>query len=197
MTLELKDTFNMKPSSPALFASLCGIFLWSVSLPLWSCPLNANLISQTFEQVEQLEQRSQLTGRCDYSWARKNQQELESQNAEQLRQGVQASQQLAPLWNRLVLEQYRRAENPNQAEVLFNQLISQGPPARFGSPDPLKGLAFKKLDRHSAWDESNKALLFVKGAQIYRLHLQVFGLDTDELKAKAQTLSKAVSQDTP
>lgn len=170
-----------------------SLFWWPLAAPLWSCPLPSEAVQRVFEGTPALEQRSQLPGRCDYSWARDNQEQIAASNADQLKQGAGVNQALSPLWHRLQLDLYTQAETPAQARIQFKQLISTGPTPGFGSPDPLQGLNFESLRPEAAWDKQQHALLFVKGRSIYRLHLQVPGLTPEKIREKALALSEAVN----
>lgn len=173
-----------------LFSTL---FWWAMAAPLWSCPLPTEAVQRVFENTPALEQRSQLPGRCDYSWARAQQTQIAEQNAERLKQGAGADTTQASLWHRLQLEVYARTESTSQAKQQFQVLLNEGPPQRYGSPDPLKELQFSPVRPHAAWDKQQSALLFVKGNAIYRLHLQVPGLTPEKTLEKALALSEAVT----
>ncbi len=173
-----------------LFSTLC----WgAMTSPLWSCPLPTEAVQRVFENTPALEQRSQLPGRCDYSWARAEQAQIAEQNAERLKQGAGSNPTQAPLWHRLQLEVYAQLESVSQAKSQFQTLLNEGPPQRYGSPDPLQKLQFTQIRPYTAWDKQQSALLFVKDNAIYRLHLQVPGLTPEKTLEKALALSEAVS----
>ena len=50
--------------------------------------LSSDIIMTVFEKTPQLEQRSKLPNRCDYSWARKDQTQIEQKNIAELKQGA-------------------------------------------------------------------------------------------------------------
>lgn len=176
-----------------LRTGLCGAVLWSIALPLWSCPLNPASITQIFETTPMLEQRSQLPGRCDYSWARQDQPELQGANAASLKQGAGKYTSTAPLWNQLVLEQYQTTVSAAAAIKALQKITRNGPEPKFGSPDPLKGLGFETLSETAAWDKQANVLLFAKGRHLYRLQLKVFSFAPEMLQAKALAVSEALS----
>lgn len=161
---------------------LGSILLWSISLPLWSCPLEASSITQIFETTPLLEQRSKVSDRCDFSWARAQQNQLKEIST-------------TPLWNQLVLEHYRASHNEAEALKALQDILSNGPAPKFGSPDPLQGLGFEKLSATAAWDKQTKVLLFAKGKHLYRLQLKVFGFEPEELQSKALAVSQAIQTD--
>ena len=171
---------------------LGSALLWSISLPLWSCPLDAASITQIFETTPLLEQRSEVSSRCDYSWARAKQNQLKEANAESLKRGAGKDTSTTPLWNQLVLEHYRATANKAAALTTLQSLVSQGPAPQFGSPDPLQGLGFEFLSTTAAWDKQANVLLFAKGKHLYRLQLKVFALEPEELKTKALAVSEAL-----
>ena len=113
----------MLKQAQTLRSGLCSTLLWSISLPLWSCPLPPASVTQVFESTPMLEQRSQLPERCDYSWARENQDQLQAANAASLKQGAGEDTRTTPLWNQLILEQY---QSTNSAAAAISALASRG-----------------------------------------------------------------------
>ncbi len=183
----------MLKQAQMLCSGLCGALLWSMALPLWSCPLNPTSMTQIFESTPMLEQRSQLPGRCDYSWAREDQAQLQAANAASLKQGAGKDTSTTPLWNQVVLEQYQTTSSAAAAVAALQKITRNGPEPKFGSPDPLKGLGFEKISETAAWDKQARVLLFAKGNHLYRLQLKVFSLEPEALQAKALAVSEALS----
>ena len=155
--------------------------------------LSAGQLTAVFEKTPALQQRSQLPGRCDYSWARADQQEIRQENRQELKAGANYPYTPAPLWNQVVLERYQVAENAEAAKSALRNLVQAGPPRRFGSPDPLKGHQFEVLSPTQAWDHKRRTLIFVLNTAIYRLHLKVYDLKPAGQKAAAQTLVSSLT----
>ncbi len=155
--------------------------------------LSPTALNSVFEALPGLQQRSQLPGRCDYSWARQDQAQIKQQNAAELKAGASGRYTPARLWQEVVLERYRVLNNESAAVLALNRLVKQGPALKFGSPDPLKNVAFKFMDETSAWSEKQSILLFTRGKALYRLHLRLGDFTPEELKAKAMALREAMT----
>lgn len=178
--------------TPILRLSLSSSLLWSIALPLWSCPISPAQITQIFESTPMLEQRSELSDRCDYSWARDNQDQLKATNAETLKRGAGKDTNTTPLWNQLILEHYQTTNSEAAALAALKKMVNEGPAPKFGSPDPLTGLGFKPISANAAWDKQANVLLFAKGKHLYRLQLKIFTLKPEELQIKALAVSEAL-----
>lgn len=185
--------------------SVSGILLWGVAVftalpaPLQAQTAGCGLVSEAqlaglLPEAQDIQQLSQVPGRCVFEWRKANADELEKQNQARLRSSMQRGgtpYQPVSGWGKISLEIRQKFATQAQAQAAFKQEAAGQREEGFGSPDALGDQAFEVLKNDKslmAWNAQSKTLLFQSG-----LYLVVLSLDAADTPEKNRDLALKIA----
>lgn len=136
-------------------------------------------LRQAVKDIASLEQLSQTSETCQYQWPKPDQEQRRLQNEQLLRESMKMGANAytpLPLWNEVRVEILASFENAEAASAMFNRYLSQQLPSKYGSPDPLQGVALSKLQGAGppkAWNKAQRQMLVQLGNRLLMMNVQV------------------------
>lgn len=170
--------------------TLCSGSLWlaqprDVQAQSAGCGLlNEAQIASLIPEAQNVQQLSQVPGRCVFEWRKTNASQIEKQNQERLRSSMQrggSAYDPVSAWGKISLEIRQAFASISEAQKAFKREAAGQRESGFGSPDALEGQAFEVLKNDKslmAWNPQGKTLLFQSGPYLLVLSLDV--ADTPE-----------------
>ena len=173
--------YKMLTSLALLTASV--ILAWG-SPPAEACELLSEadiraILPENEQVLKQLQQRSEIADRCQFSWQKPNAETIQAQNDEALKNRYRRNQpeyDPAPVYNRLEAERYFKGDNPAAASLKFKEYTLQDLPQTYGSPDPLEGSTWEMLTLGSAsaaWSKVGQRLMVQHKENIYLISVLI------------------------
>lgn len=164
----------------ATFVSLTG----GISASAQACDLLSEadiraILPDNQQVLAQLQQRSEVADRCQFSWQKANIEALQQQNDEALKNQYRRNQptyEPKPVYNRLEAERYFKGKDLAAAKTKFLEYTLQDLPKTYGSPDPLAGSTWELLSLGSAqaaWSKVGQRLLVQHKENIYLISVLI------------------------
>jgi hypothetical protein len=159
-----------------IVSSLSLISPASAQTPTTDCGLlNASQIAALVPDAKDIQQTSQVPGRCHFEWRKSNAEELLKNNQEQLRSSMQRGGEAykpVPLWSKIEVEIRQKFATVAEAQTAFKQAAAGTLESGFGSPGPLDGQSFEKIKTDQnliAWNNQSQTMLIQSGPYLLSL----------------------------
>ncbi len=153
------------------------------------------ILPENEQVLTQLQQRSEVAERCQFSWQKANAETIQAQNDEALKNRNRRNQPAyapAPVYNRLEAERYFKGADLAAAKLKFLEYTLQDLPQTYGSPDPLAGSTWELLSMGSAqaaWSKVGQRLLVQHKENLYLISVLI-NAESDKNREMALKLAE-------